>query len=116
MITASRWRLLLQVVAIVIAVEIALHSFIVREPAVTLVLAVLWLAGFFWVRRGGRGGPILIGILSVLELAGSLFASDEAAPGTTIPAWVLVVHVVLVLGALTAVVMVLKTRATTRTK
>ncbi len=107
-----RWRAWLQVISVVVAVEIALHSFIVNEPAVTLVLATLWLLGFFWTRRGGRGGPILIGVLSLLELVGIFFASDEAAPGVTGLVWILAVHVVLVGAALVAVVMTLKARGT----
>ncbi len=55
---SKRWRTVLQVIAVVVAVEIALHSFIVREPLITLVLASLWLAGFFLtcsvVVRAGR--------------------------------------------------------------
>ncbi len=104
------WRTFLQIISVVVAVEIGLHSFIVREPAVTLVLAALWLAGFFWIRRGGRGGPILIGVLSLIELLGTVFFSDEAAPGVTAPAWVIIVHVVLVCVALAAVVMTLRSR------
>ncbi|TMF00634.1 MAG: hypothetical protein E6I39_04955 [Chloroflexi bacterium] len=90
------------------AVEIGLHSFIVREPVVTIVLAALWLAGFFWIRRGGRGGPILIGVLSLIELLGTVFFSDEAAPGATVPASLIILHVVLVSVALAAVVMTLR--------
>jgi len=110
---SGRWRAVLQVLAVVVAVEIALHSFIVKEPLVTLILAALWLAGFFWTRRGGRGGPILIGVLSLLELVGTVFASDETAPGITIPAWILIVHVVLVGAAVVAVVMTLRSRSKT---
>ena len=107
------WRTVLQVLAVVVAVEIALHSFIVKEPLITLILAALWLAGFFWTRRGGRGGPIFIGVLSLVELVGTFFVSDETAPGITIPAWVLIVHVVLVCAAVGAVVMTLRTRSKT---
>ncbi len=77
---SRRWRTFLQIISVVVAVEIGLHSFIVREPVVTIVLATLWLAGFFSIRRGGRGGPILIGVLSLIELLGTVFFSDEAAP------------------------------------
>ncbi len=104
------WRTFLQIISVVVAVEIGLHSFIVREPVVTLVLAALWLAGFFWIRRGGRGGPILIGVLSLIELLGTVFVSDEAAPGVTVPAWIIILHVVLVCVALAAVVMTLRAR------
>ena len=71
----------------------------------------LWLAGFFWIRRGGRGGPILIGVLSLFELFGTLFFSNETAPGVTVPAWILIVHVVLVCGGLAAVVMTLRAQS-----
>ena len=111
---SGRWRTFLQIISVVVAVEIGLHSFIVREPVVTLVLATLWLAGFFWIRRGGRGGPILIGVLSLIELLGTIFFSDETAPGVTVPAWVIIVHVVLVCAALAAVVMTLRARTAAR--
>ena len=105
---SRRWRTFLQIISVVVAVEIGLHSFIVREPVVTIVLAALWLAGFFWIRRGGRGGPILIGVLSLIELLGTVFFSDEAAPGETVPASLIILHVVLVSVALAAVVMTLR--------
>ena len=107
---SRRWRTFLQIISVVVAVEIGLHSFIVREPVVTIVLAALWLAGFFWIRRGGRGGPILIGALSLIELLGTAFFSDEAAPGLTVPASLIILHVVLVSVALAAVVMTLRAR------
>jgi len=105
---SRRWRTFLQIISVVVAVEIGLHSFIVKEPVVTIVLAALWLAGFFWIRRGGRGGPILIGVLSLIELLGTVFFSDEAAPGETVPASLIILHVVLVSVALAAVVMTLR--------
>ena len=105
---SRRWRTFLQIISVVVAVEIGLHSFIVGEPVVTIVLAALWLAGFFWIRRGGRGGPILIGVLSLIELLGTVFFSDEAAPGATVPASLIILHVVLVSVALAAVVMTLR--------
>ena len=105
---SRRWRTFLQIISVVVAVEIGLHSFIVREPVVTIVVAALWLAGFFWIRRGGRGGPILIGVLSLIELLGTVFFSDEAAPGATVPASLIILHVVLVSVALAAVVMTLR--------
>ena len=108
---SRRWRTLLQFISVGVAVEVGLHSFIVSEPVVTLVLAALWLVGFFWIRRGGRGGPILIGVLSLFELFGTLFFSNEAAPGVTVPAWILILHVVLVCGALAAVVMTLRAQS-----
>ena len=105
---SRRWRTFLQIISVVVAVEIGLHSFIVKEPVVTIVLAALWLAGFFWIRRGGRGGPILIGVLSLIELLGTVFFSDETAPGATVPASLIILHVVLVSVALAAVVMTLR--------
>jgi hypothetical protein len=35
-----------------------------------LAFAVLYLAGAQWTRRGGVGGPILVGALSVFEIQG----------------------------------------------
>lgn len=104
------WRTLLQIVSVVTAIEIALHSFIVKEPVVTLFAASLWLAGSFWVRRGGRGGPILIGALALFGVVGTLFFSEELGVEANTPAWIFAVHLVLLAAALLAVVMTLKTR------
>src|SRR5260370_10904330 len=101
---ARRWRTFLEMLSLVVAVEIALHSFIVREPATTLVAAALWIAGFFWTRRGGLGGPILLGVLALLELVGTIFFSSELAAGAAVPPWLVAVHIVLTRAVLTAVV------------
>jgi hypothetical protein len=101
----SRWRSVLQVVSTVVAVEIALHSFIVKEPALTLIGAALWLgAGVFWSRRGGLGGPTAIGVLAVYELVATLFFSGEFTDQADVPTWILAVHVVSVGVALVAAI------------
>ncbi|MGH2703206.1 MAG: hypothetical protein ACRDJ2_15700 [Actinomycetota bacterium] len=100
------WRTYLQVIAVMVAVEVALHSFIVKEPATTVIGAALWLgAGLFWTRRGGRGGPIAVMVLALFEILATLFLAEEFADDASIATWILVVHIVLVAAALLAAVM-----------
>ena len=102
----SRWRTYLQVAALVSAIEIAGHASFVNEPAVVLVGAAIWVAaGVFWTRRGGIGGPVTICVLALLEIVVSFFATGEFADDGSYPAWVLPLHVVLMVAALVTVVM-----------
>lgn len=62
-------RRLLSLIALLLALgEIADAPFI-SFPAGVIVLAVLFLAGTRWIRRGGIGGPILIALLCLFEVA-----------------------------------------------
>jgi hypothetical protein len=102
----NRWRVMLQVVSVVVAVEIALHSFIVKEPMLTLMGAVLWLgAGVFWTRRGGNGGPLVISVLATFEVLATLFFSEEFAGQADVATRILALHVLLVTAALLAAIM-----------
>lgn len=113
---SSRWRTYLQVAAVVSAIDIAAHASFVNEPAVVLVAAAIWVAaGVFWTRRGGLGGPAVIGVLALMEIAAALFAPSEFADAGTYPAWVLPLHLVLMVAALVTVVMtVVSERRTSR--
>ena len=103
---SSRWRTYVQVVSVLAAIDIAAHASFVNEPAVVLVAAAVWVAaGFFWTRRGGLGGPVIIGLLASMEIAASLFAPGEFADEGSYPGWVLPLHVVLMVAALVTVVM-----------
>ena len=106
-ISRTNWRTILQVIAVLAAIEIALHSFIVAEPVLTMVGAALWLGGFFWTRRGGKGGPILIGVLATWEILATLFLTEEFSEGADVPAWILSVHLVTVVATLFTALMVL---------
>lgn len=106
MLVGDRWRVILQWLAATVAVEIALHSFIVQEPILTIVMALLWLgAGVVWTRRGGNGGPYAIVALSVFEIVVSTFLTDEVSEGGEVAPWIVVVHIALVLSALVAATM-----------
>jgi hypothetical protein len=111
-VSPTSWRTILQWISIVVAIEIALHSFIVTEPMLTMVGVALWLGGFFWTRRGGKGGPTLIGILSTWEILATLLLSEEFAEDASAPSWILVVHFVSVTVALLAVVMTINSERT----
>jgi hypothetical protein len=100
------WRTFLQVITVIVAIEVGLHSFIVREPAITFVGAVIWFAtGLFWTRRGERGGPIAISVLALFEIFATLILVEEFADEANASTWILVVHLVLVAAALLAAVM-----------
>ena len=100
----DRSRTALQVISAVVAVEIALHSFIVKEPMLTLAGAALWIgAGVFWTRRGGNGGPFAIGFLASFEILATLFFWEEFADQGDVATWILVLHLTLVTAALVAV-------------
>lgn len=104
----SKWRTRTQWISVLVGIEIALHSFIVAEPALTMVAAALWIgAGFFWTRRGGRGGPLVIGTLALLEIVATLFFSEELASEGEVAPWILGIHIVLVVVALLTVAMTL---------
>ena len=102
------WRTGLQWISLAVAIEIALHSFIVDEPILTLVGATLWLgAGVFWTRRGGKGGPTVIAILALFEIVATLFFADEFSAEENVATWILAVHLVMVTAALLAAAMTL---------
>ena len=100
----AKTRIVLQVISVVVAIEIALHSFIVKEPILTLIGAALWLGGVFWTRRGGNGGPIAIGVLASYEILASLLFSEEFASEGAIATWIIVLHLVTVAAALLAAI------------
>lgn len=112
---SSRWRTYVQVVAVLSAIDIASHASFVNEPAVVLVAAAVWVAaGLFWTRGGGLGGPVTIGVLALVEIAATLFVPGEFADDGSYPAWVLPLHLVLMVAALVTVVMaVVSERRTT---
>ena len=103
-----KWRTILRWISVLVAVQIALHSLIVKEPVVTMVGAALWLGGSFWTRRGTRGGPVLIGVLATWEVLATLLLSDAFAEGAHVAAWILVAHFVSVVIALVAAVQAIR--------
>lgn len=111
-VSITNWRTTLQWISVIVAIEIALHSFIVKEPILTMVGAGLWLGGFLWTRRGAIGGAILIGAPATWEILATLFFSEEFAEGTNVPAWILSVHLVSVAVALVTVVMTIVSERT----
>lgn len=54
-VSTTSWRQILRLISVVVAIEIALHSFIVKEPILTLVGAALWLGGFVWLAGAAEG-------------------------------------------------------------
>lgn len=63
-------RHLLTLIALLLGLAEFVAAFFVSFWEVNPVLTVLFLAGLLWTRRGGIGGPILVGALCVFELWG----------------------------------------------
>jgi hypothetical protein len=63
-------RHLLALIALLLGLGELVAAFFVSFWEVNPVLCVLFLAGLLWIRRGGIGGPILVGALCVFELWG----------------------------------------------
>jgi hypothetical protein len=89
MSTTMDWRAILGWIALAFAVLEVVSVLAINVPAVVGGgFAVLFLAGWYWLRRGGIGGIGLIGLLCLLELVGVPF---YARPST--------LHVVLQVAA-----------------
>jgi hypothetical protein len=73
----------LVLIAVVLAVAEIVDAFFVSFPAGPAVFAVLLLVGALWTRRGGLGGPILIAVLCVFEIANA-----PSWPRQTIGDWI----------------------------
>lgn len=54
-------------------IEVASVIFIGVPPALALPFAGLFLVGAYWIRRGGSGGVVLVGVLSLIEAIGVPF-------------------------------------------
>ena len=67
-------RLLLGLIALLLALAELADAFFVSFPAGPAGYAVLLLAGTIWtIQRGGRGGPSLLAALFVFEIANAPF-------------------------------------------
>ena len=68
------WRSILIWVAVAFAViEVASVVLIGVPAAVGGVMAAVFLLGVYWIRRGGSGGVVLVGALSMIEAIGVPF-------------------------------------------
>ena len=107
------WRRLLVRLALALPPTLMLGMFAIGEVMPPIVVfAVLLLVGGLWSRRSARGGPILVGVLSIAVVALLLAFIGEAAtvPASTIDfLWATVTSVIAV-AALIAVVGVLRRR------
>lgn len=64
---------MLIVVALALAIGEFIDAFFIDFPVAAVVVGVLFVAVAFWIRRGGRGGVILVGVLAALEVVGVPF-------------------------------------------
>ena len=107
------WRRLLVRLALALPPTLMLGMFAIGEVMPPIVVfAVLLLVSGLWSRRSARGGPILVGVLSIAVVALLLAFNREAAtvPASTIDfLWATVTSVIAV-AALIAVVGVLRRR------
>jgi hypothetical protein len=103
-------RTVLEWATFVTAIQIAVHSFFVTEPVITIVGAVVWFAGCYWIHKGGRGGPILIAVLASWEVVASLFFAEEFGEG--FPTLLIASHLATVVPALVIAVMTLRNAST----
>ena len=102
-------RRLLVAIAVLLAIAEIVDAFFISFPAGAAVFAGLLLVGALWTRRGGIGGPILIGVLCIFEIANAPFwhrqtvgewISAFAFPAVALAG--LVVAIVVVRGTLSA--------------
>ena len=61
-------RRLLTAIAVVLGVGELADAFLISFWEGAVAFGILFLAGALWTRRGGIGGPILIGALSAFEI------------------------------------------------
>ncbi len=57
------WRRILIALAVALAIGEFIGALSIDWPA-----GILFIAGAYWIRRGGIGGPILVGLLATIEL------------------------------------------------
>ena len=77
----GRWRAVLAVVALLAAAaEVAAALFLDVPLSAAIVVALLFMAGWLLLRRASAAGPILIGLLSAIEVVFTPFyAGHDAA-------------------------------------
>ncbi len=76
--TRARWRTWVGWFAIVGVVGELAHAPFIEVPLAPILFAVLFAGAWFWIRRGGNGGVIVVLVLSGLELAGFPFYERES--------------------------------------
>ena len=106
-----RDRRLLILIALLLAAGEIVDAFFVSFPAGAAVFAALLIVGVLWTRRGGIGGPILIAVLCVFEIANA-----PSWPRDTVGDWISMTGfaVVALAGLLVAVSVILATRSARR--
>lgn len=106
-----RDRRLLILIALVLAVAEIVDAFFVSFPAGPAVFAALLFVGALWTRRGGIGGPILVGVLCVFEIVNA-----PSWPRDTVGDWISMIGfaVVALAGLLVAITVIRATRSARR--
>ena len=106
-----RDRRLLILIALLLAAGEIVDAFVVSFPAGAAVFAALLIVGVLWTRRGGIGGPILIAVLCVFEIANA-----PSWPRDTVGDWISMTGFALVAlaGLFIAIGVILATRSARR--
>ncbi len=106
-----RDRHLLISIALLLAVAEIVDAFFVSFPAGPAVFAALLIVGVLWTRRGGIGGPILIAVLCVFEIANA-----PSWPRASLGDWIIAIGFALVAlaGLLVAIGVIRATRSAGR--
>jgi len=106
-----RDRRLLILIALFLAAGEIVDAFFISFPAGAAVFAALLIVGVLWTRRGGIGGPILIAVLCVFEIANA-----PSWPRDTVGDWVSMTGfaIVALAGLLVAIGVILATRKARR--
>jgi len=73
-------RRVLQAAALLFAALEFVNIFLIDFPVAAAVFAALFLVGWWWLRRGGVAGAVLIGVLCLIELV-FLFAYSWTSIG-----------------------------------
>jgi len=94
------WRRILGWAALASVVGELVSAFFIEFPPGAIVFAALFLGAWWWLRRGGIGPVILIGVLSAIELLGLFFYAREDADDWIIQIAFLVLGAVGVIAAI----------------
>lgn len=110
-VSIFRDRRLLILIALLLAAGEIVDAFFISFPAGAAVFAALLIVGVLWTRRGGIGGPILIAVLCVFEIANA-----PSWPRDTVGEWISMTGfaVVALAGLLVAIGVILATRSARR--
>jgi hypothetical protein len=84
------WWSILRALAVLTAATEVVDAFLIDAPVIAIVIAALFLSGFFFARRRQIPGALIVGILWLFELLLGLFH-----PRDSVAEWIVVALFVL---------------------